>query len=121
MEVLLDTSFIVSCVRKRIDFLAQLKEQGFKVVVPLEVLQEMKDLRKKPSTSLDDRIVIDVAFEMFKQRGIKKIKVGGKNVDEGLIAKGKKGFVVATLDSVIKRAVPKKIVVFDSKKMVGLA
>ena len=64
---------------------------------------------------------IDVAFEMFEQRGIKKIKVGGKNVAEGLIAKGKKGFFVATLDGAIKHAVPRKIIIFDSKKTVGVA
>ena len=121
MEVLLDTSFIVSCIRKGIDFLTQLEEQGFKSVVPREVLQELKDLRKKSSTSSEDRIAIDVAFEMFQQRGIKKVKVGGKNVDSGLIAKGKSGFFVATLDGEIKRKVHKKIVIFDSKKTVGIA
>ena len=42
MQVLLDSSFIISCVRDRIDFISQLEEQGFTPVVPREVLQEGK-------------------------------------------------------------------------------
>ena len=64
MQVLLDSSFIISCVRERIDFLAQLAEQGFTPVVPREVLQEMKDLRVSNRVSHDDRAAIDIAFEL---------------------------------------------------------
>jgi rRNA-processing protein FCF1 len=119
MEVLLDSSFIISCIRKRIDFLEQLSEQGFVVKVPKEVVQEMKDLRKKNRTSHDDRIAIDVAMGMFEERKVKKMSVGGKNVDEGLIEKGKEGYYIATLDSGIKNKVDNKIVIFGSKGTVG--
>ena len=121
MKVLLDTSFVISCIRKRIDFLTQLEGQGFDLVLPREVLQELKDLKKKSSTSQEDRIAIDVSFEMFEKKNFKKISLGGRNVDSGLIEKGKEGFFIATLDAEIKKAVPKKIVIFNSKKAVGVA
>ena len=119
MEVLLDSSFIISCIRKRIDFLAQLEEQGFKVKVPKEVMQELKDLRKKSKTSHDDRIAIDVAMDLFRNRKVKKMSVGGKNVDEGLISKGQGGIYIATLDGGIKNKIPNKIVIQSSKGTVG--
>mgnify|MGYP001173107703 FL=1 len=119
MKVLLDTSFIVSCIRKRIDFLTGLKEQGFEIFLPREVLQELKDLKKKSSTSQEDRLAINVAFEMFEKEDFKKISLGGKNVDLGLIEKGKNGFFIATLDAEIKNSIPNKIVIFSSKKSVG--
>ena len=56
MEVILDTSFILSCMRKRIDFLSQLEEQGFMVKIPKEVIQELKDLHSRSKTSEEDRI-----------------------------------------------------------------
>jgi|TARA_Y100000310_G_C20659652_1_gene803997 rRNA-processing protein FCF1 len=115
MEVLLDSSFIISCIRKRIDFLDQLKEQGFKPIVPREVLQEMKDLYKNKKSSQDDRIAINVANEMVQTRKVKKMKLGGKNVDEGLIEKGNEGYFIATLDRAIKHSIPNKIVINSSK------
>ncbi len=120
MEVLLDTSFILSCIRKRIDFLSQLKDLGFKVVVPREVLEELKDLRKSGRESREDRTAIAVALKMFELNKVKKTGLGSGGVDSGLIEKGKKGIYIATLDAAIKRSVPNKIVIFDSKKSVGI-
>lgn len=120
MEVLLDSSFIISCIRKRIDFLSQLEEQGFKVKIPTEVIQELKDVRKGSKTSQQDRVAIDVAFEMFENRKIKKVKIGGKNVDAGLIMKGKEGYYIATLDGGIKHEIPRRIIIFSSKGIVGV-
>jgi rRNA-processing protein FCF1 len=119
-EVFLDSSFIISCIRKRIDFIFQLEEQGLKPVVPKEVVEEIKDLRDRPGTSHMDREAVSVALEMIEKRGVKKISLGKGKVDEGLIRKGKEGFYVATLDAGIKRNVPKKIVIFSSKGSVGI-
>ena len=46
--------------------------------------------------------------------------LGYKNVDEGLIVRGKKGYYIATLDGGIKSHVPNKIIIFNSKKSVGV-
>ncbi len=119
MEVILDTNFIISCIRKRIDFLEQLQEQGFTVKVPLEVFQEMKDLRL--NVKHDERTAIDVALSLFEGRKVKKIKLGHNKVDVGLIAKGKQGVYIATLDREIKRSVPNVVVIFDAQNRVGVA
>jgi rRNA-processing protein FCF1 len=116
MEVLLDTNFIISCVRKRIDFLEELSGMGFKPKVPREVLQEMKDLKKEGKTSYGERVAIDIAFDMLEKAKVKKIKVGGKNVDLGLIAKGQSGIYIATLDRGIKREIPNRVVIENTKK-----
>jgi rRNA-processing protein FCF1 len=118
MEVLLDSSFIISCIRQRIDFLSELEEQGYRVKVPREVLQEMKDLKFKCSPL--DRAAISVALEMLQKKKIKKMKLGGKTVDDGLIDRGKEGYYIATLDTRIKNLVPNKVVIFSSKKSVGV-
>ncbi|MBU0466354.1 MAG: hypothetical protein KJ718_06130 [Nanoarchaeota archaeon] len=116
MEVLLDTNFIISCVLKRIDFVNELAEMGFNVKVPREVLQELKDLKKEEKTSRAERVAIDVAFALLDERKVKKMKIGGRYVDEGLIQKGKKGIHIATLDRGIKREVPNKVVIDAARK-----
>jgi len=118
MEVVLDTSFIISCIRKRIDFISQLKELGFKIVIPKEVSQELKGLKKGSKSSHDDRVAIDLAFEMFTKEKVKKMSLGGRNVDEELIRKGKEGVYIGTLDAGIKRNVPNRIVINTAKARV---
>lgn len=117
MEALLDSSFIISCLKKKIDFLSQLEEQGFVVKIPLEVFEELKDLRFR--SPREERAAIDLALQLFEQQKIKKIRLGHKKVDEGLIDKGLQGYYIATLDREIKRAVPHVIVLFDAEKRVG--
>ncbi|MEK6908828.1 MAG: hypothetical protein AABX23_02125 [Nanoarchaeota archaeon] len=120
MQVLLDSSFIISCVRDRIDFLSQLHEQGFTPVVPREVLQEMKDLRISNRSSRDDRLAIDVAFELFEKAKIKKTTLGEGKIDDFLIKRGQEGIFIATLDNGIKKKVPKRIVIFKAQNRVGV-
>ena len=120
----MDTSFVISCIRKKIDFISQLENIGFKVVLPREVLQELKDLRENPKESRLDRDAVDVAFQMFEAKKVKKVSLGRrmekKRVDEALINKGKEGYYIATLDNEIKRAVPNKIIIFNATKSVGV-
>src|SRR3989338_7459578 len=116
MEVLLDTNFIISCLVKRIDFLGELEEKGFRVKVPREVLEEMKDLKNSGKVSHEERTMIDVALEMLGNKKIKKMKLGSGKVDEKLIEMGKKGVYIATLDNGIKREIPNKIIINNSRK-----
>lgn len=120
MEAMLDSSFIVSCMLARIDFLSELEEKGFKVVVPREVIQELKDLKLKKGQSHDVRVAIDAVIDMFEQRKIKKVGFGTGRVDNELIRKGKQGIYIGTLDKAILREVPNKIVILSAKKGIGV-
>lgn len=114
MEVLLDSSFIVSCLRKRIDFFDELAKLGFKVVVPREVLQELKDLRLKAGQSHEVRVAIGAALDMIAQKKIKKTTLGTMSVDDGLIVKGREGIYIATLDKGIQREISNRVVITDA-------
>lgn len=96
--------------------MSDLAELGFKVKVPREVLQELKDLRNRNKTSHQERSMIDVALEMLEKKGVNKVSFGGGRVDVGLIEKGKQGVYIATLDNGIKREIPNKIIINNSKK-----
>ncbi len=113
MEVILDTNFIISCIKNKIDFFSHLEESGFKVLVPREVIEEMKDIRL--DVKHDERTAIDIALALLNEKKIKKIKLGQGKVDDRLIEHGKKGMYIATLDSYIRRSVPNKVII-DSRK-----
>jgi rRNA-processing protein FCF1 len=111
MEVILDTSFIVSCIKKKIDFIAELEGMGFKVLLPKEVVEEIKDLRLNSEHAT--KVAVEIALELFKKGKIKGMTLGRKQVDEGLIDFGKKGAYIATLDTAIKRVIPNRIVISE--------
>lgn len=115
MNVIIDTNFVISCILKKIDFISELEKLGFKVLVPMEMLQEMKDLKKNGKTSRQERVAIDLAQELLNEKGIKKITFGQGRLDVFLIERGKKGDYIATLDSGIKRMVPNRVVINSAK------
>jgi rRNA-processing protein FCF1 len=120
MEVILDTNFIISCLLKRLDFVEQLKEKGFRIAVPKEVIEELKDLRLSNKVSHDERVVINVALEMLQKKEIKKIKLGKGKVDDELIKKGNEGAYIASLDAGIKRQVANRVVILSAKNEIGI-
>ena len=105
---------------KRIDFLEELKNLGFRAVVPIEVLQELKDLKKGGKTSHEERAMIGVAFELFQREKIKKTNLGKGKIDDALIQRGKEGVFIATLDRGIKSRVPNRIIILGDKKKLGM-
>ncbi|MEK6889791.1 MAG: hypothetical protein AABX35_01250 [Nanoarchaeota archaeon] len=113
MEAILDTNFIVSCMKNGIDFFAHLEEAGFKVAIPKEVVEELKDLRHK--VKHDDGVAVDLALALLEKRDYKRINLGKGKVDDRLVKLGKEGAYIATLDSYIKRSVPNTVII-DSRK-----
>lgn len=112
MEVILDANFIISCIKHKIDFISELEGMGFKVLLPKEVVEEIKDLRL--NSDHNTKVAVEVALQLFRQRKIKSMTLGRKQVDEGLIEMGKKGAYIATLDTPIKRVVPNRVVISES-------
>ena len=113
MEVLLDSNFIITCVKNKIDFIDELRMLGFRVLVAREVIEELKDLRLQ--VTHDSRVAIDLAIVILLSKGLEKVRLGKQKVDEGLIAKGKKGAYIATLDVAIKRLVPNRVTISAAK------
>jgi rRNA-processing protein FCF1 len=113
MDVFLDTNFIISCIRRKIDFIEELKVLGFKPVLLREVYQELKDLRLNVSS--EEKSAIEVAIKIFEKNEIKKGTIGNVSVDMGLIEKGRLGHYIATLDAAIKRQIKNRVIINNSK------
>ncbi|MEM3074762.1 MAG: hypothetical protein QW727_02365 [Candidatus Pacearchaeota archaeon] len=114
MEVILDSGFILYVMRKKIDFISQLKEKGFKIRIPREVIQELKDRRNKSFASREERLMIDEAIKILEREGIKRIDIGKQKIADWFVHKGKDGYYIATTNSYIKHRVPKIIEIIES-------
>ena len=96
----------------------QLEDLGFIIKIPHEVIEELKDLKFKSDRKTRD--AVNIALLIVLDKSVKKIKLGHKSVDDGLIEKGKEGYYIASLDRAIKHEVSKRIVVFKDRHQVGL-
>lgn len=116
MEVLLDSNFVISSIKRKIDFISDLELLGFKILLPREVYQELKDLRSKAKS--EEKAIINMALKMIDSGTIKKTTLGNMSVDKGLIQKGRSGYYIATLDSGIKRMVPNKVLINNAQNKI---
>ena len=104
MEVILDTSFILTCIKEKIDFL-EAEDYG-ELVLPMQVLEELDRFQDKGE--LKEREQAKLALDIIeKNKGkFKVVDLEKKFVDAGIksYVKGKKGkIIVASLDAELKR------------------
>ena len=107
-KVILDTNFIMTCVKQRIDFFNDLELMGLEIIIPKQVVRELE--RKKA----------ELALKVIKAHKFKNVDLKFNYVDKGLINYGKKypGAIIATLDADIKKKVLNtKIIIRGKKKL----
>jgi len=106
---LLDTSFIISAVRNKIDFFEWLI--GEKIIIPKQVLEEIKRIENKDS---------ELALKILELNPFEEIDLGKGHVDKLLIrfAARNPKVIVATLDREIKNKLKNyKLVIRGKKKL----
>ena len=107
-QILLDTSFILTAVKNKIDFFAYLEEQGFQIIIPEEVIKELQGLKSQ------------LALKILEKNKFKKTSLKSKTTDKGIInfAKQNPQIIVATLDREIKKSVQNpKLIIRGKKKL----
>jgi rRNA-processing protein FCF1 len=122
MKIVLDTNFVLTCVKQKIDF-ADLAEQLFdepiEWIVPQEVLNELGNLKDRKGTKVVDRDAAKLSFGILDALNPEIIDLGGKhpNVDIKIVnyILGKQ-IVLATLDKGLKNRVDNKILTIRGKK-----
>jgi len=105
MEIILDTSFILTCIKEKLDFL-QAEDYG-ELVLSEQVLEELEKLSK---TEKKEKDLALLALEIIKKNKnkFKIVRLEGKYVDSGIkkYIKGRESrVIVATLDREMKKVV----------------
>ena len=104
--VLLDTNFILTCIKQKIDFFEDLEFLGLEVLIPDGVIDELKKLKQ---TSI---------LKSLEKNNFNKIILTGKNVDNSIINYAKKNpeIFVATLDRELQKKLKNKKIIIRGKK-----
>ncbi len=126
MEILLDTNFILTCVKSKIDF-AQIAEkiidEKITWLIPQQVLNEIGNIKDRKSTKKVDKESAELSFQILQVINHKIIELNkDRNVDIAIVNYIlNKPIVLATLDKRLKQRVPNnKILTIRGKSYLEL-
>jgi rRNA-processing protein FCF1 len=113
---LLDTNFILSCLRKKIDFFDEIELMGIKIAIPEEVVKEIKNLSEEGNKTTQREAKTALAF--IKKNKFEEIKLETRNVDNGIVkfAKENREVIIGTLDKGIKDRIKNQVLFIRGDK-----
>lgn len=116
-KVILDSNFILTCIKQKIDFFEEIKFMGMKVLIPKQVIKEIKEIvnsKKKLHFKEDAKL----ALKLLEKNSFNKVDLNTKKVDKGLInfSKENKNVIMATLDKEIKNKIKNPKLIIRGKK-----
>lgn len=124
MKIILDTNFLIYCAKEKLDYVRELLNlinESYELVVPIQVLRELKSLRedKMKKVSGKDKDAASLALQLVEANGLKKMIITGKTVDEAIInlAKEDKKNIVCTLDREMRKILGRVVLVNRGKRL----
>ena len=118
---ILDTNFILTCVKQKIDFFEDIKLMGFQIVIPKQVINEIEKIpRSKKKLHFRDDALLSLKLLEKNHESYKNIDISkyGKNTDKRIKSFSDKNpeAIVATLDRELKKKTKNKKIVIRGKK-----
>lgn len=124
MKVLLDTNFLLTCAKQKVDFAELVREQideKIEWIVPEEVIAELTELSERKDMKGKDKYAAKLALILIEKMGYELVRVNNKNVDVGIadFIRGKL-IALATLDKGLKKRVDNTIITISDKRQVQI-
>ena len=126
MKILLDTNFILTCVKQKIDFSVfanEIIDQKIEWLIPQDILNELGSLKDRIGMKTKDKEAAELSFQIIQNLNPKIIKFPGKNpnIDIKIINYiADKDIVLATLDKNLKSRTKNKILTIRGKNNLEL-
>jgi rRNA-processing protein FCF1 len=121
MKILLDTNFILTCVKQKVDLVLaeEILNEKIEWIVPQDVLNELGNLKDRTGMKVEDKNAAKLSFEILQLLNPEIINLPGHNpnVDMKIINYiiGK-DIILATLDKDLKSRVDNRILTIRGKK-----
>lgn len=127
MDIVLDTNFILTCVKQGLDFASladNLIDEGIIWIIPQDVLNELGMIKDYDGNNYEDREAARLSFEILQAINPTVISLSGKNpnIDIKIVnyLLDNKKTVLATLDKDLKKKIKNKILTIRGKKKLAL-
>ena len=114
-QAILDTNFILSCIRNKIDFFEEIPMMGLTIIIPEQVIDELNKIAESKQEA-------KLAIKLLEKNKFKKVNLENNYVDKGLekFAKDNKTAVIATLDRELKKKLKNQKLIIRGKKKLEL-
>lgn len=123
IQIILDTNFLIYCAENKIDYKSEidsLLQEGYELVVPTQVVDELKELYKT-SKKFSDRNAAWLALKLLEHNDIKIVQAQGAYADEAIINLVRIGNIVATLDLELRKKLKgTRVIVIQGVKKLAL-
>jgi len=122
MKILLDTNFIMTCIKQKLDFVSLAEEifnESIEWIIPQDVLDELGNLKDKKGMKVADKNAAKLSFEILQTIRPKIVELPGKNPNVDIKIVNyimDKKIILATLDKNLKNRVKNKILTIRGKK-----
>ncbi len=122
MKILLDTNFILTCTKQKIDFeytANELFDEPIEWILPQDVLNELGYLKDKKGIKRPDRDAAKLSFNLLQNLKPKIINLPGKNPNIDIKIVNyliNKKIILATLDKNLKSRIKNQILTIRGKK-----
>ncbi len=116
MRIILDTNFLIDCIRFKIDLESELR--GNELFVLDSIIFEIEKITKRGTK---ESSLAKLALDYIKRKHLKILKPKEKNTDLSLLNYSKKGYAMATQDKVLKNKIKKaggKLIFIRQKRYV---
>ena len=120
-QVILDTNFILTSLKEKIDFFEEIKFLGMKILISKQVINEIERIvNSKKKLHFRKDAILALKFLEKNKTSFRKINLlsYGKNTDKRIknFADKNKNIVVATLDKQLKQKIKNPKLVIRGKK-----
>ena len=121
MKVILDTNFLIYCAKEKLDYkeeIGKIINEGFELVVPEQVVGELKRLAVKAKKG-KDKDACDLALKLLDNNVVRVVKPVGKTVDNAIVnlAGEDSKNIVCTLDREMRHELGRVMLVNRGKKL----
>jgi len=122
MQILLDTNFILTAVKQKIDIVDRITDitsESIEWIVPQDVLDELETLKDRHGMKIKDRFAARLAFDIMQTLNPVVIELSDKNPNVDIKIVNyivNKPIVLATLDKNLKKRVGNRILTIRGKK-----
>ena len=116
MRIILDTNFLIDCIRFKIDLKSELA--GNELFVLNSIISEIEKITERGTK---ESSIAKLALDFIKRKDLKILKPKEKNTDLSLLNYSKRGYAIATHDKVLKNKIKKsgeKVIFIRQRKYV---
>ena len=126
MKILLDTNFILTCAKRKMDFPSladKIIDQKINWIIPQDVLNELGELKDRVGMKVQDKDAAKLSFEMLQGLNAEIVQLPSKNPNVDIKIVNyimDKDIVLATMDKNLKSRIDNKVLTIRGENGVEL-